>query len=263
MHHRIPERSAALAFRAMFMTAPLLALVIPVLSILARSEDVANGFKLFFEERFGLEAGIFIDSLAQAPLFTGEGLVIVVTSFSLVIYGVTMLFHSLSRTLREIFETPQQRGFWSYIESVFITFVFVLMLSIMPFVGLFAREFGGTLLKGFPVLVDILSANIFNSAILGSVLFIGLFAMYSFHDPIGIKTFHRAPILGACVAAVGYIILGVVIGWYASLSATVAFFGPAAFLFLILLWFYYGAQMILVGALVTKFFNKLYSEKDM
>jgi membrane protein len=254
---KCPRLGAALAFYTLLSLAPMLLVVIGITGLVlgdARTarEQVVTQFRDLSGEQGAEAVGVMLDntkSPAGGVLSTAIGVVVLVV-------GATGVFVQLQDSLNAVWNVPDRPskglGIWSLVKGHLLSFAavcglgFLLLVSLALGAGLSglqgwleARIGGGSWWLGW--------ANSLVSLLLAAVLFAFIFKVLP-----AAKVSWRSVWVGAGVTAALFTLGKYLIGEYLGRAAVGSSFGAAGSLVALLVWVYYSAQLLLLGAEFTQ-----------
>ncbi|HXW01095.1 MAG TPA: YihY/virulence factor BrkB family protein [Anaerolineae bacterium] len=250
--------AASLAYYTVFSIAPLLIIVIAVAGLVFGREAAQGQIEAQIQGLIGEESAEFVQTLIEASSNKTTGTVAAVIGIATLLFGATGLFGQLQDALNTIWEvTPKPgRGVMGIIKDRFFSFTMVLGIGFLLMVSLVIsaalatfNEFLGNLLGDITIVGEIL-----NFIISFGVITL-LFAMiYKILPDVEIAW--SDVWMGAAVTALLFSLGKFLIGLYIGHSAIASSFGAAGALAVILIWVYYSAQILLLGAEFTQSYAK-------
>ena len=254
--------AAALAYYTTFSLAPLLVLVIAIAGLLGGQQAAQNEVMAQVQGLLGVEGRNFIQDMITAASKPSTGLVATLLGGLTLLFGALGAFGELQDSLNTIWEVkplPPMNladGIRRFIVGRLLSFAlvvgvgFLLLISLVISAGLAAL---GTYIGGF---------NIFSEGILQLVNFLISFAFVTLMFMMIFKVLPQVKIrwrdvwLGAAVTSLLFNIGKLLIGFYLGRSQVATTFGAAGSLAIILLWIYYSAQILFLGAEFTQVYAK-------
>lgn len=246
---------AAISYYTIFSLAPLLVLVIAVAGAVFGREAVQGQVVEQLGGLIGSGGAEFIQGLVASASDTDKGLFAGLISVALLIVGATTVFAELQSALDRIWHVPESEkpsGVWAVIKARVLSFglilglAFLLLVSLVVSTGLAAfGAWASAVLPGGEVLLHVVQI------VVSTVILTLLFAMI-------FKLMPTAPIAwrdvwaGAFVTALLFEVGKSLIGLYLGKSGFTETFAAAGSLVILLAWFYYAAQIFLLGAEFTK-----------
>jgi membrane protein len=254
----VPRLAAALSYYTIFSLAPLLVIAIAI-SGLVFGREAAQG-EIVGEIRglVGENAAQAIqDAIANAGKL-GTSVVAGVIGILMLLFGATGVFGELQGALNTIWEVKPKpgRGLGGIIRDRFFSFTLVLGTSFLLLVSLLISAALAALNKYF---FDALpgadmiwqTANVVVSFSVITFLFAVIF---KFVPDVKVK-WHDVWI-GAAITALLFNIGKYLIGLYLGHSSVGSTYGAAGSLVIILIWVYYSAQILFLGAEFTQVYTR-------
>jgi membrane protein len=257
--HKAPRMGAALSYYTAFSLAPLLVLCFSIFSLIytQRAEAVSHFFdqlgNVLPAKAVTAMEGILNHAASPHAASWATALSTVILFFS-----ASSAFGELQDALNEIWEVPpQKRPFVSMVKQRSLSFAMVLILGFFMLVSLMLSTMltavDNMLLAHVPVIgVAALTTNLASF-----VLFVGLFAtIYRILPDVALKW--RDVLPGALFSTILFLLGKAILGWYIGTSSTFSAYGAAGSFVIILLWVYYSAQILYLGAEFTRAYTKRY-----
>ncbi|MEO8451540.1 MAG: YihY/virulence factor BrkB family protein [Gemmatimonadota bacterium] len=256
----VPRLGASLAYYALFSIAPILVIAIAIAGSFFGADVVRGHLVGQIDQLIGVEGGRAVQALLEGAAKSGSGpLAVVIGSVTFLIASIGA-FLELQHALNTIFRVKSEPG--SHVKA---------------FVVARLRSFGLVLSIGFLLLVSLavsaglaaLSAwveagtggaqflwQVVNIIVSLSVITV-LFAMiYRFLPDVRLQW--RDVWTGAFITAILFVIGKQVIGLYLGRSGVSSSYGAAGSVVVLLLWVYYTAQIVLLGAE----FTRVYADRE-
>jgi len=237
--------AAALAFYAMLSLAPLLVLTLTILGFLGESTQqqvIAQTQTLI-----GPQASQGIELLLRnASAQRVEATVSAIIGLATVILSATGVFVQLQYSLNRIFNVRTKRSFlkgWLY--KRFTSLLMVLVIGAVILASVVASSVISFMFRGSGPLAQII--NLAVSFAVFTLIFGFMFRVL----PDVIITW-RDTLVGAALSGVLFVIGEYAIGKYLGLGGTSSVYGAAGALVILLLWVYYSAIILFLGAELTQ-----------
>jgi membrane protein len=255
----VPVLAAALAYYTVFSLAPLLIIAIAIARAVF-GEDVARGELVSqFQGLVGKEGAEAIQAMIENANKPGSGGVFATFAGSiLLMLGASGVFGQLQLALNTIWEVQPKPGLGirGFLASRFLSFTMVLVIGFLLLVSLMlssilvaAGNSLNSLMPGLPILGQTL--NFLISFVVITVLFA---AIYKYLPDVRIPWNNLWT--GAAVTAVLFNIGKTAIGVYLGNSSIGSAYGAAGSLVVVLIWIFYSAQILLIGAEFTQVYSK-------
>ncbi len=251
---KAPRLGAALAYYTVFSLAPLLVVALAVVGLAFEQEAAEGSVYETMRELVGAEGARLIETMVERAGRGGRGIWATILGLSLLLFGATTVFAQLQDALNEIWRVkPKKRsGWWSLLRSRllslglvvgigFLLLVSLMMSTMLAVVGNYLQN----VLPGGDTLWRLLNALIS----FGVITFL-FAAIYKVLPDARIRW--RDVMLGAAVTAFLFTVGKYLIGLYIGNSSFGSVYGAAGSLVVILVWVYYSAQIVFLGAEFTQ-----------
>lgn len=251
--HDAQRLAAALAFYTILSLAPLVVLLVAVVSLVFRSSAAESHLLGQVQTIVGEQGADAVRSLlehAQKP--TSGAIASIVSAFTLLL-GASGVFGELRSALNTMWDVKHSpaNGLYATIKERFFSFAMVLAIGFLLMVSMVISVALATLGKFFTDLLPLpeaaLSAINFAVSLLGIAALFGLIFKYVPETKIAWKDVW----LGALATAVMFTIGKYFIGLYLGKAAVGSAYGAAGSLIAVLVWVYYSANIFLFGAELT------------
>ncbi len=252
---RINLYSAAIAYYTLFSLAPISLIITSFWGFFVGREVVINMSEKIIGNIFGQTGVSFYEAVASSN-FNNSSLVLAIIAILLVIYGCTRLFHNIHYAFADIFNfetdggTAIERTIKREVLSM-IYLIFLLALALVFVIFNIVVSISSDLLN--PILLLPLGQwgiVVFNYLSTYAAIVIIFTVIYRFasYRRIGWGRAFRGALLGSFLFTLASTLFGV----YISHSAIIPLYGAASFLVALVLWSYYAALTLLLGAEVAK-----------
>lgn len=249
--------SASLAYYTIFALAPLLLLLISLAGIFL-GKDAIQG-KIFGELRglLGSSAALQVQDMIKAIELSGKSTMAFIIGIVTLVVGATSIFGEIQDSINIIWKVKAKpkRGWLKILKdrllssSIIVSLGFLLVVSLVINGVLLALT--DKLMKILPQ-ITVFIAQILNLAISFSVITILFATIFKVLPDVKIKW--KDVRVGAFFTACLFMIGRFVIGQYISTTGAGSTFGAAGSLIIILLWVYYTAAILYIGAEFTQVF---------
>lgn len=252
----ITRLGAALAFYTTVAVAPLLVLAIAVAGFFFEETDAREKVIGEIASLAGTHAGKAIESVqsVRSPENALAGRTATAVGIATLVFGAFGVFHHLQDALNSIWRVkpPATKGWWSLVRARLFSFATVIGTGFLLLVSLVASA-----------LLSWLSAQAFArfelpALALQTVNNLLSFGMLTFLFAMIFKLLPDTEIqwnnvwLGALVTALLFTIGKSVLGLYLGRANVASGYGAASSLIVLLLWCYYAAQIVFLGAEFTR-----------
>ncbi len=256
---KAPRLAAALSYYTVFSLAPLLVLVIAIAGFVIGSDTtIRNSLIQEIQGMIGAQGAKAVEELIVNTSQPRNGIVATVIGVVTLLFGATGVFGQLQDALNTIWEVEPKkgRGIKGVLKDRFMSFTLVLGTSFLLLVSLVISTFLSVLNTYFTNLlggVGIL-AQIINFVVSIGVITL-IFAMI-FKILPDAKVAWSDVWIGALVTALLFTIGRNLLGIYLTRSTTTSAYGAAGSLVVLLLWVYYSAQILFLGAEFTQVYAR-------
>ena len=261
----VPSMGAALAYYTTFSLAPLLLIVVSVAGLVF-GEDAARGeIQAQLQGLIGERGAGAVQDLLASVREPAEGLTATAVGLVLLLVGATTVFAELQDALDRIWRVPgrlRKSGWLTLVRARLMAFGMVLALGFLLIVSLVASAMLSAVSRrldpvfgGWQTVVEIGNA-------------IGGFLLVAFMFGLIYKVMPRQRVLvadvwlGALLAAFLFTGGKYLIGAYIGRSGVASGFGAAGSLAVVLLWVYFSAQILLVGAEFTCVYARTFGSRQ-
>ncbi|MCE4554557.1 YihY/virulence factor BrkB family protein [Roseateles cellulosilyticus] len=250
---RGPRMGAALAYYTLFSLAPLLLIVVSVAGLVWGGEAVRGELVEQLGALLGPGTASTVEQMLRSVAWPAGGWLHTALGLGLMVVGATTVFAELQDALDTIWRVPARpiQGWWAWLRARLLSFGLILGLSFLLLVSLLlgaalsaAETWWRPWFGGWMYVAAL--ANL----VVSQGLVVAVFALIFKWMPRA-RIAWRDVLLGALVTA-GLFELGRrVIGAYLQGSGVASAFGAAASVVALLVWVYFSAQILLLGAEFT------------
>ena len=254
---------AALAYYTVFSLAPLLVIAIAIAGFVFGEEAARGRIVEQMQGLMGPEGAHAVQTMLAASRRSGTGIVATVLGVITLLLGATGAFVELQGALNTVWDVPprQGSGLRSMVRDRLLSFAlvlgiaFLLLVSLVVSAGLSAvgAFFGGAL----PVPASVLQAAnfVFSFAVI-TLLFATIFKFLPDLDIAWRDVWMGAGVTSLLFAAGKWLI-----GLYLGTSGIASTYGAAGSLVILLLWVYYSALILFLGAEFTQVYAETYGSR--
>lgn len=249
------KKSASLAYYTVFSLAPLLLIIIWLISFFLGEQSVENKVFTELSSLIGTDATHQIQDIIQKIRLDNKSGLAIIMGVGTLIVGSTTVFVEIQDSLNSIWgvKAKPQQGWKKLLINRVLSFSIVIGLGFLLIVSLVVNglvlilnSYINRLLPDFgTVLINLINTGI--SFLVISVLFGVIFKFLP-----DIKISWKYVRSGAIFTAVLFVIGKYLIGLYIQYAAPASAYGAAGSIILILLWIYYTAAILYFGAEFTK-----------
>jgi membrane protein len=249
--HRTIRLGAGLAYYGLFALIPVLAVSLSIASIFFAREDVQEYLTDQLLELLGDDAAsvgaAVADLLDQVGSQVGLGVVGLVS----LLFAASLLVVALQDALNTIWERPVRTGLRRSVARRLFAFIVVAGAGALLVVSFALNAISALFSEMVPDIAFVESLGEMVGMTVSWALGIGVIALLLRYLP-DVRVPWRSVLPGAAVTAFGVAIGTVAIGAYLRRYAATSLLGATGSIFLVLIWIYYEAQIILAGAELTR-----------
>jgi membrane protein len=249
--------SASLAYYTIFSIAPLLIIVISLAGLVFGEDAAANRLYPQIAHYVGSAAALQIQDVLKNLQLSGKSGMAVVIGVITLFLGASGIFLEIQDSLNRIWrvKAKPKRGWLKMIENRFLSFSLIISLGFLLLVSLIINLLISALGQWIENFVPGVTSLLLKGINLGITFIIisSLFAIiFKFLPDVKIKW--RDVRSGAFFTAVLFMIGQYGITLYIQYAAKTSAYGAAGSILIILVWIYYTAAILYVGAEYTQVF---------
>jgi membrane protein len=257
-------QAAAIAFFALFSIAPVLILIVSIADLVFRRSVAQSRILDELGDVMGSRAAAAVQTVLEHARFDTSGPLARIAGFLAFALGATAAFMQLQSALNQIWDVERQPGpaLRDVLRKRLLSFAlviaigFVLLLSLV--VSAVTTALAGRLDSLIHVPADVLESVNLSASV---AILTGLFAvMFRFLPDVELPWSDVGA--GALVTALLVTAGRWGIGLYLGHSALASTYGAAASMVVILLWIYYGAMIVLLGAAFTRAWSEIVNRRQ-
>jgi membrane protein len=250
--------AASLAYYTVLSIAPMLVLAVSVAGLVYGEEAARGQIADQISGVVGPQAGQAIQTVLTHANEPGEGVFSSIVGVVVLLFGASGVFGELQASLNEIWKVAPKpgRGFWGVVQQRFFSFAMVLGVAFLLLVSLLLSALiagiGGAFSHALPGGALVWEAFNF---LLSLGIITGLFALIFKVLPdaeVGWRDVWMGALVTALLFTVGKFGLGMYLG-RASVSSP---YGAAGSFIVFVIWVYYAAQILFMGAEFTQVFAR-------
>lgn len=257
----IALHGAAIAFYAIFSTAPLIIILIWIASIVLGDQLGQAEFQQTMHEVVGPELTSSIEDVVESAAQNESGFWSSLIATVTLLFGATTLLAQVKQTLNMIWgvKNPKLGTVWYFLWDRFNGLLFIGAISILFFAGLISES----LLYGLEsLLIPILGGenlyfiqvgNSLTNVVLG---FTFLAAMFKILPDLDVQWKDIA--VGTVFTTILVMLGKTLVDWYLGTAALQPAYKAAGSFVIFLIWIYYNVQVVLIGAIFTQIYTSRY-----
>ncbi len=249
----VSRMGAALAFYTTIAVAPMLVLAVAVAGIFFDDEVARQQIVSEIEHLAGAQATAVIATVHN-PVATTAGTLATIVGFGTLMFGTLGVFQHLQDSLNAIWRVQPRpvKGWWQFVKRRLFSLATVVITGFLLMVSLIASSVlswaGGQAVTrlGLPVFSLEIVNNIFSMVVM-TFLFALIFKLL---PDTPVRWRHVG--VGAGMTSVLFLIGKTALGFYLGRASVTSAYGAAGSLIALLLWCYYAAQIVFLGAEFTR-----------
>jgi membrane protein len=251
---RAPTLAAALAYYTIFSLAPLLIIAVAVAGFFFGAEAVRGDVQRELQELVGQSGAKVIEDMMVSASKPGDGIFATVFGVAVLLFGASGVFTELQETMNVVWKvkSPPAGGVLNFIRLRFLSFAMVLGIGFLLLVSLLLTAALAAIGSYFDHLIPgwIGVWHLVNLGVSFGVVTL-LFALIYKILP-DTKVAWRDVWLGAAVTALLFNLGKFAIGLYLGKTSVASSYGAAGSVAILLIWVYYSAQILFLGAEFTQ-----------
>ena len=259
---KAPRLGAALAYYTVFSIAPLLVITVYIARLVYADDSLPRIQEQFTAFMGPNVANVAVAAVQGLKMHDGGGIATALSVIVLII-GATAAFGSLQDAMNTIWEvTPKPRPFIvDELRTRLISFLMVLCFCILLILSIAASAALAVVSKFFEAQYPI-TAMIWKFADYGlSFLLMTLVFATLYKVLPDVRISWSDVSIGAAATAVLFILGRIPLSWYLESNAMTSPYGAAGSVLVLLLWVYYSAQILFLGAEFTQVYANRYGRR--
>lgn len=254
---KAPRLGAALAYYTIFSIGPLLLIAVAMAGLFFGAEAAQGKISAELGKVFGAEMAKSLEQMVQAAAKPKSGTIATIIGVITLMLGASGVFGQLKDALNTIWNVEKKKtsGIMGFIRERFLSMAMVLGIGFLLLVTLVLdtaiAAMGGYVSRfvGGEAIAHVLSVVV--SFLLATVLFAAIFRVLP-----DLKIAWRDVALGAVLTALLFVIGKWGLGIYLGKAAPGSAYGAAGSLVILLIWVYWSAQILFLGAEFTQVYAR-------
>jgi len=257
---KAPKLGAAFSYYTVFSLAPLLVITIAVVGFFFGAEAAQGRIVDEISGLIGKDGAELIQTAIKNSSSMESGIIATVIGMLTLIISSTAAFIELQDSLNIIWKVQHKPGqaIWEFIRVRLISFAMIVSIGFLLLISLVISA-GINALSNF--MGDFFSIPIWLMQIVNIVLSLGvIFIMFSMIFKVlpDVTLSWKDVRMGAIVTTFLFVLGKYLIGLYLGSSTIGSTYGAAGSLAIVLVWIYYSAQILFLGAEFTYFYATKY-----
>ena len=260
---KVPRLGAALAYYTIFSLAPLLMICIAAAGFIFGAEASRGEIMKSLQGAVGPLGAAAIEEMIKNAKQPGTGALAATLGFVALLFGASGVFGELQESLDMIWGVAPRPGrtFLTLLRQRFLSFAMVLGVAFLLLVSLILTTALSAVLGYFSQRLPV------HSILMHGINFTGSFVMITFLFAAIFKVLPDAKVawndtwIGAAFTAFLFSVGKFLIGLYLGNSSVASVYGAAGSLVILLVWVYYSAQILFLGAEFTQIYARRFGSK--
>lgn len=249
------QHAAALSYYTLFSLAPLLIILIAIAGVVYGEQAVRGEITGQISGAVGPQAAEFVTQAIEQSRVQEAGLLPMILGIGALVFGATTVFGQMQSSLDQFWDvkpSPKRSGLIVFLWTRLVSFGLVIIIGFLLLVSFAAQialgavmEFARELIPipGFVIAI----VNLALSVAIATVLFATIFKVLP-----DVRLKWADTWKGALFTAVLFVLGQQLISLYLTRAAPASTYGAAGALVLVLLWVYYSALILFLGASFTR-----------
>lgn len=245
-----PRLGASIAFYTMFSLAPVLVIAIALAGAVLGAEAARGQIVAQIAGLVGTPSAEAIEAMIRAAWREDRSTWAALAGGGVLLVGASGVFIEIRNAFDAIWRTPPQRSFSvsRFVRARLTAFALVLAVGFLALVSMLATALVAAVIDDLARRMPVLAAGaVIANTVVSLAAITALFAMLLRWLPTA-RPAWRAVLAGAVAAALLFEIGKYFIGLYLGRASVTSAFGAAGSFVVVMLWVYYCAQILLLGA---------------
>jgi membrane protein len=259
--HKDARIGAALAYYSVFSLGPLIVIAISIAGLVFGQQAVQGEVTGAIRGLLGDTGAQAVDAMLKGADRPGEGILATILGLGALVFaaiGVVVQLKDALNTVWEV-ESPPGKGLWRFVRSYVLSLAGVLAVGFLLLVSMLMTAALSAVGKYIAPYLPEGALQIAGSAASFAVIAL-LFAMMFKWLP-DTRVEWRDVWLGAILTAALFELGKFAIGFYIGKQGLESTYGAAASIVIVLIWVYYSAQLVLLGAEFTRVYACRYGSR--
>jgi membrane protein len=252
---KVLKLSASLAYTTTFSFGPLLVVIIFLCSFFLGEEAIQGKIYETMQQFVGKDAALQLQTIIKNASLSGKETLAAVIGIVTLLFSATAVFAEIQDSINTIwgFKAKPQKGVWQFIRNRMLSFSIIVSLGFILLVSLAVTSVVEGLsnrLKAYLPDITVILFNILNF-IISFIVITGLFLLI-FKILPDAKTKWKDVLPGALASGILFMVGKFGVSFYIGTSDIGSTYGAAGSLVILLLWVYYSAIVLYLGAEFAK-----------
>lgn len=247
--------SASLAYYTIFSIAPLLILILSLAGIFLGPDSASNKLYGQINQYVGPEAAKQIQDIVKNLQFSGKSGIALISGIATLLLGASSIFLEIQDSLNTIWrvKAKPKKGWLKMLQNRFLSFSLIVSLGFLLLVSLLVNIIVNAISSKISHFLPSITERLIELVNLGIsfIVIATLFGIiFKFLPDVKIK--FKDVRSGAFFTAILFMIGQFVISLYLKYSAQQSAYGAAGSIIVLLVWIYYTAAILYIGAEFTQ-----------
>lgn len=247
--------SASLAYYTVFSLAPLIILIISIISLVLRHYNFNDTLYIQLQHFIGKNAVIQLQATVKSLQLSGKTGIALIAGVFILLLGASSMFVEIQDSLNIIWrvKAKPKRGWLKWVQNRFLSFSLIISLGFLLLVSLIINLAINALSARLERFLPGLTVTLFDviNLVITLVVIAALFGIiFKFLPDAKIKW--KDVRSGAIFTALLFMLGQYLIGLYLKYTAQGSAYGAAGSLIVILVWIYYTSAILYIGAEFTE-----------
>ena len=256
---KAPRLGAALAYYTIFSIGPLLLIAVAMAGIFFGQEAAQGRISAELSKVLGSEMAEATEKMVQAAAKPKSGKIATIIGVITLLFGASGVFGQLKDALNTIWNVEKKKaaGIMGFVKERFLSMAMVLGIGFLLLVTLVVDA-------GISAVGDRLAQYVGGEAVMQIIQLVISFAVVTvlfaaiFRILPDLKIAWRDVWLGAVCTALLFVVGKFGLGLYLGKAAVGSAYGAAGSLVILLVWIYWSAQILFLGAEFTQVYARTY-----
>lgn len=250
MAHKDSRLGAALAYYSIFSMGPMIVIAVAIAGLVFGQDAVRGEVARTLQGAMGTEGARAVEAMLDGVSRPRDSLLLTLVGVGTLVFaaiGVVVQLKDAFNTVWEV-EEPGKSGFWSFVRTYVFSVAAVVAVGFLLLTSLLLTAALSAFAGMVPWLQGAMQplASVTSFAVIAAVFA----AMFKYMPDASIAW--RDVWVGALLTAALFELGKFLIGFYIGAQGLESTFGAAASLVVVLIWVYYSAQLLLLGAEFTR-----------
>lgn len=265
IEHGDAQIGASLAFYTIISIAPLLIVVVMIVGSVFGEQAAQSQIIFQVEELVGVEGARYAQEMLSTAARPSSGWLPSLIGLGAILFAASTIFSELRRALDKIWHTPphSRGGVSSFFISRGLALAALMSVGFLLIVSLVASAAIAAGLRYFAEIITLPTGLLLTVNSVVSLLVMASLFMLLYRILPSAKIRWRYAFVGGLVTAILFNLGKYVIGLYLGNQTLGSVYGAAGSLVVVLIWVYYSAQIVLLGAEFTWQYHIRYGEEEL